>query len=337
MCDSDFEYMRNLMNYINSDRNNPMFALAFSDMSKLEAYMVNHTLDLLILDEDKLEEVKLTHTRILCLSREMGGAERKLTSVGGKLADKKTEHRENMAIKVGMLCEEPEDRVHVEYIYKFSKARDIVAAAVRLSGREFINRKNRVFKEFGIISPLGRCGKTNLAISLCMADEVRGGLYIGMEEYSSFQDQEDVMSNVFYLAKQRSEKFIPYVEEHVVKLESYSILGYMKSYMDAMELAASDMVWMMEKLKEWGRYSTIVWDLGQAVIKDLSILEVFDEVVMPVLDDEISVSKIKAFEEMLEREEMGKLAKRIKHVLVPETTSKDAAMMKLTEEILNSN
>jgi hypothetical protein len=143
------------------------------------------------------------------------------------------------------------------------------------------------------------------------------------------------MSSAFYLAKQRSENFIPYVEEHVVKLESYSVLGYMKSYLDALELSADDMAWMMGKLKEWGRYSTIVWDLGQAVIKDLSILQVFDDVVMPVLEDELSASKIKAFEEMLEREEMGKLAKRIQRVLVPEVASGDADMMKLTEEILS--
>jgi hypothetical protein len=335
ICDSDFEYMRNLMNYINSDRNNPMFALAFSDTGKLEAYMENHTLDLLILDEDKLEEMNLTHTRILCLSRGMEGNERKISSVGRKMSGEKTGHRQNMMTKGDMLCEEQEDKSHIEYVYKFSKARDIVVAAVRLSGREFITRKNSVFKGIGIISPLGRCGKTNLAISLCMADEVRGGLYIGMEEYSSFQDQEDVMSNVFYLAKQRSDNFITYVEEHVVKLESYSVLGYMKSYIDALELTARDMAWMIEKLKAWGRYSTIVWDLGQAVIKDLAILEMFDDVVMPVLNDELSVSKIKVFEEMLEREEMGKLAKRIKHVLVPESASGDATMMKLTEEILN--
>lgn len=327
--------MRNLMNYINSDRNNPMFALGFSDRRKLETYMENHTLELLILDEDMLEGVDLSQTRILCLSRSVDDVERRKTFAEETLSTDKKGYGGSIGANEKKISEGQEDKGRVEYIYKFSKARNIVAASVRLLGREFINRRNTVFKGIGIISPLGRCGKTNLAISLCMADEVRGGLYIGMEEYSSFQDQEDVMSSAFYLAKQRSENFIPYVEEHVVKLESYSVLGYMKSYLDALELSADDMAWMMAKLKEWGRYSTIVWDLGQAVIKDLSILQVFDDVVMPVLEDELSASKIKAFEEMLEREEMGKLAKRIQRVLVPEVASGDADMMKLTEEILS--
>ena len=43
--------MISLMNHINSDRDNPMFALAFSTLEELCEYMSERHLDILVVDE----------------------------------------------------------------------------------------------------------------------------------------------------------------------------------------------------------------------------------------------------------------------------------------------
>ena len=43
--------MISLMNHINSDRDNPLFALAFSSEGELYGYLETKTLDVLLMDE----------------------------------------------------------------------------------------------------------------------------------------------------------------------------------------------------------------------------------------------------------------------------------------------
>lgn len=292
--------MINLMNHINSDRDNPLFALAFSTIEELEIYMGSKELDLLVVAEEMAEQAaeKLNIDKYIMLTR---------TRV---YDDQKMEN---------------------EKVFRYSKARDIISVILRHVNADDPGRRRQLFRSYGIISPIGRCGKTNLAISICMSDEVRGGLYIGMDEYSPFQDKEDVISNVIYLAKQHSPDLIPYMEQKTVNLGSYSVLGYLRSYMDALELKEQDMRWMIDQIQEWGRYTTVVYDIGQAVLKDMNILGTFDELVVPVLSDELSQDKVETFEMMMKRAELGKVVCRMKKVIVPDAPPGSADMMRFLE------
>lgn len=52
--------MISLMNHINSDRDNPLFALAFSSEGELYGYLETKTLDVLLMDENiPLDESKV--------------------------------------------------------------------------------------------------------------------------------------------------------------------------------------------------------------------------------------------------------------------------------------
>lgn len=299
--DSDRAYMISLMNHINSDRENPIFALAFSGADELRAYVSANGADLLVTTEELADRLKGIEVQKMYLTGYRDMADRGDRGDSGDSG--------------------------VGYVFRYSRAGDIVAAMLRMLDVNERGAKGRLFRLYAVISPVGRCGKTNLALGLCMNDEVRGGLYVGMEEFSAFQDETDVMSNVMYLAKERSEGFIDYVESHVVALEGYSVLGYLRNYMDALELDAEDMAWMTGRLCEWGRFTTIVWDMGQAVLKDLNVLGTFDEVIVPVLGDELSHDKVSAFVRMLEDAELGKVARRLKKVCVPNAAPDSAAML----------
>lgn len=60
-----------------------------------------------------------------------------------------------------------------------------------------------------------------------------------------------------------------------------------------------------------GRFTTIVCDIGGAALDELTILEAFDHLLMPVLEDKHSLIKVDRFMKLLERRELGKLAGRI--------------------------
>lgn len=243
--------MINLMNHINSDRDNPFLSLAFSGLDELMAYLSNSSLDVLLVDEKIYVDIwqEIREQRVLILTRE-----------------RTEENIDRCGETPGIL-------------FKYSKVSDIVLMLMRYMNVDIPERSRQLFRSYGVISPIGRCGKTNLAINICMDDEVRGGLYIGLEDFSSFNDSEDVISNVIYLIKERSSGFIEYVGNHVVKLDDYSVLGYMQSYLEALELTGKDVEWMVEQLKEWGMYTTVVLDIGQAVLKDLSVLSALDVII----------------------------------------------------------
>ena len=159
------------------------------------------------------------------------------------------------------------------------------------------------------------------------------GLYVGMEEYSAFHDHEDVLANVIYLVKQRSPDLTGYMEQNIVELEEYSVLGYLGSYIDALELDTEDMVWLIDEFRRWGRYTTVVFDMGQAVLKDLAILGAFDEIMVPELKDELSQDKLGMFERVLERRELGKIARRLHRLNVPLAVPGSAEMLRFIESL----
>ena len=285
--------MVSLMNHINSDRDNPILAFAFSDEMQLTNYLAAKKLDMLLIAEELLEG---------------------LSSVVAQ-----------MNYMVLVKTRSPAGQAYPS-LFKYSRVKDMVEAMLRRMNAYDTDLSSKLFCSYGVISPIGRCGKTNLATALCISDEVRGGLYIGLEEYSGYQDPENVISDMIYLAKERSPEFVAYIDSKVVSLEAYSVLGYLQSYRDALALELSDMLWIKEQFKNWGRFTTIAWDIGQAVLKDVTILESFDQIIVPVLEDEVSAMKLQAFDSLLEKEELIKVARRTKKVKVPNALPESAAM-----------
>ena len=328
--EDDKAYMMSLMNHINSDRGNPFLALAFSGRDELQGYLRANSLDILLIDEklyvDIWQELRGQRCVVLSGKRPAG------TDSGSEISKYGEGWFGGSAESGSLEYGEQSGGGNVPgVLFKYSKARDIVRAVMKYMDADVPERRRKLFRSYGVISPVGRCGKTKLAISLCMNDEVRGGLYIGLEEFSSFEDREDVVSNVIYLIKERSDGFTDYVGENTVQLDDYSVLGYMRSYLDAMELDRSDVEWMLEQLRVWGRYTTIVLDIGQAVLKDLSVLSALDVIVVPELPDEQSQEKIRTFERLLESEELGKVAKRMKRVRVADAAPGSAEMIRFIE------
>lgn len=303
IIDADERYVQRLMQYINRDIKNPILALGFLTMETLEAYLKEHELDLLL-----------------------------------AAGDMEVCSGENCREVLYFRTERPEAGLETGSIYKFSRADVILDKIVSRLKIEPRHAGTELYCTYGVISPVGRSGKTRLAMALCAFDEVRGGLYLGMEEYGEIPDtdqrERDVMSNLFYLVKNRSEELIPYLEREMRQLDGFYMLPSPASYQDLRSITKADMIWMMDELVKWGRFTTIVCDIGGAALGDLSVLEVFDYLLMPVLEDEYSMKKTDAFIRLLERRELGKLAGRIRKVRLPDAGYQEPAMLGYLERKL---
>lgn len=147
---------------------------------------------------------------------------------------------------------------------------------------------------YGVYSPLGRCGKTTLAKAICRHSG--NSLYINMEEYPGDVDMSG-NSNVFlyYLANNNPEA-IKLIENIQADEAGIKCLLGVNSYMDIRQISYDNMRWLVDMIKVNMDFAKAVFDIGQAVLMEMSILSVFDKVIVPVLEDDISAKKLQLFE-----------------------------------------
>ena len=189
-------YVIGLMNYINADKRNPFFAMAFSTEERLENYLKEHTLDALLYEESMMPViVGLPEGKNICTIK---------------------------------LAEQAPDKMEKEAIYRYLSVEEILKRVLRIIKAEEAEGKWELFATYAVISPIGRSGKTRLAKSICLMDEVRGGLYIGMEAYGerkqetseTVTDKTCGMSELAYLIRIQSGQIFEYLD-YYQKEEGY--------------------------------------------------------------------------------------------------------------------
>lgn len=121
-------YVIGLMNYINADKRNPFFAMAFSTEERLENYLKEHTLDALLYEESMMPViVGLPEGKNICTIK---------------------------------LAEQAPDKMEKEAIYRYLSVEEILKRVLRIIKAEEAEGKWELFATYAVISPIGRSGKT---------------------------------------------------------------------------------------------------------------------------------------------------------------------------------
>lgn len=301
ICDSITEYGMGLADYLSQNDSN-MGVTVFSGLNEVEIYLKDKDLDL-ILTDDILR---------CCTEEEPEGGSIKFHGVKCIYL---YDGREKLPDD-GNLSSEVVGR---NKIFKYRNLMTIYAEIKNLI--KPASNCGNVYTTEAVFSPIGRSGCTTLAKALAMYDSVRGGLYIGMENYCG-----DVNSNceILYQIKER----FPDIAEGLkgsahVNAKQYTSVNACYVYQDLRNVNKNDMDWFIEKLLQCGSFSTVVFDLGSGVLDDFRILNCFDRIYIPVLSDDISERKISAFENVLRRSDMRDIISKIIKVNVPVGASDD--------------
>ncbi len=275
VIDFEEEYVSALSAYLQRYGKGKWNVFGFTGLESLKIHLLEHTMDLLI----GTNRVEL---RAICEE----------DAIAGLLLDDAFASVERMY-----------DSIYVTK--RFQKAMEIGKMAEMI-----IQQRNQEKSQdmicVAIYSPIARCGKTGLALDIAKSNCYGRWMYIGLEDYGSFEhaDGDTKPDEAIYFWKERkTDAFL----EVVAQLEG--VLGTGTSLFDRKQLDEQDYRWLKEEaLKE--KYRGIIFDLGSGVVTSPDIFDVFDYILVPYVRGEYAMQKKHRFERMLKQHEMEGILRR---------------------------
>lgn len=278
ICDEDYHYIVNLMEYVNTQRLGGVSLVAFSSMEAVKEYLNKNYLDGVLLGTEVIwDEACMAEYESLIV----------------------------IPLTADRCCGD-------EKIYKYQSADLIINSLLeRLNVSVSLEPvKGKCF--CGVYSPLGRCGKTSLAKGLGVYHA--GSIYISLEEFGSRDALgEEILYNIIF-ENPNVHNLINQIEPNEFGLRE--IKGIL-SYMDIRQLEKSHMGWLKEQLLIGGDYNRVIFDIGVGSLSDLDILETMDRIYIPVLEEDGAAIKLQAFKELLRRREYADIGRKVQYVNVP--------------------
>lgn len=276
ICDGDYHYVVNLMEYINSHHGIGVSLVAFSSVEAIREYIGRNYLDGVILGSGLVWPEAVEGVTFMTLT------------------DRRT--REDNSI------------------YKYQSA-ETVAEDIKRYLKVWIPEEREADRHGGfcaVYSPLGRCGKTQLAKGICLCNP--GSLYVAMEEYGRRNAQgEEVLYNLIF----QNDNILKLIGSLKNNQYGFQEITGILSYQDIRMLKKENISWLKEQLLVGGDYGRVVFDIGAGALWSLDILGVMDRVYVPVLEDESSGIKLQAFREMLRGEAYGGVSEKLVYLNVP--------------------
>ena len=300
ICDSDLSFATFLRDIINSSEKSDLLVEAFTTFSSLSKYLETKDLDLII------------------------------TDVFPKNIEKKDEKIYYRGVKCVLFSSErhPEDS---NTIFKFQNVRELCNSFHEMiESAEFNPKARRIL--VCVFSPVARSGKTLLTKALAADDYSGRSLRIAMEDYSD-QKISGNCSELLYHIKERSPDILGIISKSKIKRDGYQELILAGLYQDTRDVTKQDLIWFVEKLRESGEFSDIIFDIGSAGLGTFEILEVFDRIYMPILGDEVSRKKVEVFKQLIRDMNLRSILSKIKEVEVPYTDYRSQAMIKTLFDI----
>lgn len=223
-----------------------------------------------------------------------------------------------------------EDKGHIYSVYRFQSAEKIgqcLEGIVRQTCTDVHMEKPIV----ALYSPVGRCGKTSLALDIVKSGTYGRWLYFGLEDYSSFEinpKQQEILADevLYYWKEQREDKLLELLEqaENVIATGSF--------FCDGKQLDENDMKWFKEVVQKSG-YRGVVFDMGTGIIQNLQVFEPFDHLLVPYVEEERAMVKKSNFERLFDVSSMEECKERI-HFL---DMNKKSEVKTVTQRIFGSD
>lgn len=276
VCDTDRLYVKNLIQYINSRQNIPLKLQAFTSTELLKEYAAQNSIELLLISTEAMDEeiAGLPIGKIVLLTEDGALGVKGFPTVNRYQAS-------------GNLVQEV-----MQYYGTGNLA--VAYAAAKLATTQII----------GIYSPIKRCGKTTFALAL--GEEYAKNkhvLYINLEDFSGFRalfnrEYRMDISDLLYFYREEKQGMLNRVEEIAERLH---FLYYLPPAMCPADMKSVQ----PEEWREWflllmqSKYEVIIVEPGECIYGLEEILALCNKIYMPILEDKISLAKLKEYEDYL--------------------------------------
>ncbi len=185
---------------------------------------------------------------------------------------------------------------------------------------------------FGVYSPVNRCGKTTLALTLGFVKAARGKtLLISLEEYAGIfscitKETDSDLSDIIYCYLQGSYSWSR-LKSMVHSFGPLDFIPPVRCMEDISQISSEDLATLFRRIAEESRYASIIIDFGSFGRRALELIELCGRVFMPVTEDLFSELKLNSFFEYLEKSGKEELKDRLIKCVLPreEEKAKDYA------------
>lgn len=208
----------------------------------------------------------------------------------------------------------------VDVIYKYQPAEVMVKdflQVCRYGVQGVAGSLTKPVKLYGVYSPIGRCGKTLLALvmGMIMAEEKRT-LYVSLEEWPGFgrilgEYQGMDISDLIYYSKQGKQNLGMYLNGMLQVVKDLKILPPVKRAPDIQELTQEEFQKLLQEVKQTGEFDVIIIDFGHQIRQVLAVMEQLERLYMPTLKDGISQVKQEEFLSFIEHSDYEKHREKI--------------------------
>jgi cellulose biosynthesis protein BcsQ len=229
-------------------------------------------------------------------------------------------------------------------VYKYQATADVLREVMACYGEEkrispsvFSVLKNKT-QILGIYSPLGRCLKTSLALTIgqILAKE-RAVLYLNFETCAGFETLlgrsfPHTLSDLFYYAKQEDPNLLFRMNSMVQTVNGLDMIAPVQAGADILGVSWEDLERVLQEIILHSSYEVLVLDIGTAIADLCPLLDLCGQIYMPVLDDCISRAKLLQFENLLKAWDYTQVLSKIQKLVLPQQmslASSDAYVEKL--------
>ncbi|WP_442855560.1 hypothetical protein [Clostridium sp. Marseille-P2415] len=292
--DVDPLYAERFAEFVNHREQISFSVMAFTTLERLKAYAADHGIELLLINSSVSQEEigKIGASRVVTLADgEVVPLEEQYPSVY------KYQAADNIMREVmACYCSDPED-----------------------SGFTMVSKVSRIT---GIYSPVNRCLKTSLALTMgqLLARDLKV-LYLNLEDCSGFgrligEEYRGGLSELLYYYSQDGFSWVR-LGSMVYTWGDLDYVPPVRYPEDLCQVTAQAMADLVSCIARESAYEVLILDLGQFGKKATEVLEICDVVYMPVKDDCVSAAKVEEFEEYLVSSGHEPLKNRIQKLKLP--------------------
>ena len=207
-----------------------------------------------------------------------------------------------------------------EVIYKYQSAERIMKEFLQICRLGTVISGSSVMentKLIGVYSPIGRCGKTSMALVMgqLLARDHKV-VYVNLEEWSGFEriigNYEGMdLSDLIYYIKQEREHLGLYINGMLLEINQLKIIPPVNMAPDIQELGG-EVRKLLQEIAMSDAYDVVVVDFGRQLKSMLPVLHDIEQLYMPVLKDKASQAKIEQFFKFLRNSSYSEMEKKIK-------------------------
>lgn len=309
ICDSEMVYARNLMERIAEKVELNLQVRVFSDINTVKEFSKNHEIEILLIEDTYQKEDQ--------------------TIIKAKY---------KYLITKRCNAKNTEDQT---FIYKYQSVNKILEQIFEtcLEREEqdlFIYYKNQV-KIIGIYSPIHRIGKTTFAIALGKAfGKQKRTLYLNLEDYAGeghkFGNAKNSLSDLIYFMKQEHRNIGLKVSTVVTNMDELDYIEPIPIHQDLIAVTKEEWIKLLQEISAQSIYETIILDIGDSIQGVLHLLEMCNDLYVPVIDGVVEQAKISQFKSNLQLMNKEEILKKMKITLLPEEYKIEEYVLKLLDK-----